>query len=100
MSMLIKKDNEFLTNMLEGLREKVELADESAAIIDFTLPTPKEIYDYLNEYVVGQDRAKKVLSVAAHNHYKRLLIYRDTKFQDRLDKTNVMLIGPTGTGKT
>lgn len=98
--MLIKKDQEFLSNMLEGLRDKVELAEESTAMIDFTLPTPKEIYDYLNEYVVGQDRAKKVLSVAAHNHYKRLLIFRDTKFKDRLDKTNVMLIGPTGTGKT
>ena len=66
-----------------------------------TIPTPEEIKAYLDEYVIGQDEAKKVLSVAVYNHYKRV------KFQDKiaqsgveLDKSNILLIGPTGTGKT
>jgi len=65
------------------------------------IPTPKDIHDYLNDYVIGQNDAKKVLSVAVYNHYKRV------KYQDRfqsegleMDKSNILLIGPTGTGKT
>ena len=99
MSLVIEKDLDFLSDLLESLREKVELAQESTDMVDFNLPKPREIYNYLNQYVV-QERAKKVLATAAHNHYKRLLILRDSKFKDRLDKTNVMLMGPTGTGKT
>jgi ATP-dependent Clp protease ATP-binding subunit ClpX len=62
------------------------------------LPTPKEIHNFLNEYVIGQDRAKKILSVAVHNHYKR--IYGPTEKDIELQKSNILLIGPTGTGKT
>ncbi|MDR1485595.1 MAG: ATP-dependent Clp protease ATP-binding subunit ClpX [Planctomycetaceae bacterium] len=63
------------------------------------VPSPREIVNRLNEYVVGQEHAKKVLSVAVHNHYKRL-INRDEGHDVVLDKSNVMLIGPTGSGKT
>ena len=63
------------------------------------IPTPREIVSKLNEHIVGQDRAKKVLSVAVHNHYKRL-VNRDEGSDVTIDKSNVMLIGPTGSGKT
>lgn len=62
------------------------------------LPTPAEIHKFLNDYVISQERAKKVLSVAVHNHYKRILY--DTKSDVELQKSNILLIGPTGTGKT
>ncbi len=63
------------------------------------LPKPREIYDTLNKYVIGQDDAKKVLSVAVYNHYKR--IYSNMDVSDvELQKTNVLMLGPTGSGKT
>jgi len=63
-------------------------------------PKPREIKEYLDQYVIGQDNAKKYLSVAVHNHYKRLL-HDDTENNEvELDKSNVLLIGPTGCGKT
>ena len=64
------------------------------------MPKPKEIKGYLDQYVIGQEHAKKYLSVAVHNHYKRLL-HTDTDDSDvEIDKSNVLLIGPTGCGKT
>ncbi len=63
------------------------------------IPTPKEIKEFLDQYVIGQERAKKILSVAVHNHYKR--IYSQSASGDvELQKSNILLIGPTGTGKT
>lgn len=65
------------------------------------LPKPLEIYDFLDQYVIGQDRAKKSLSVAVYNHYKRVQS-GDTKREDsvELSKSNILLLGPTGCGKT
>ena len=63
------------------------------------LPKPLEIKDFLDEYVIGQDRAKKILSVAVYNHYKRIRSNVDLDGVE-LDKSNILLVGPTGTGKT
>ncbi|NQT39413.1 MAG: AAA family ATPase, partial [Planctomycetes bacterium] len=63
------------------------------------VPTPRELVGHLDEYVIGQDRAKKVISVAVHNHYKRLMSGTDDSDVE-IDKSNIMLIGPTGCGKT
>ncbi|MDO8673745.1 MAG: ATP-dependent Clp protease ATP-binding subunit ClpX [Dehalococcoidia bacterium] len=63
------------------------------------IPTPKRICELLSEYVIGQDRAKKVLSVAVYNHYKRIGVAAQTDDVE-LQKTNILLIGPTGCGKT
>ena len=62
------------------------------------LPTPRQIYNFLNEYIVGQDMAKRTLSVAVYNHYKRHSVAINTSVE--IQKSNVLLIGPTGTGKT
>lgn len=64
------------------------------------VPSPKSIKDVLDEYVIGQDRAKKVLSVAVHNHYKRIGSQIDRTSEVELQKSNILLIGPTGSGKT
>ena len=66
--------------------------------LNINLLKPEEINDFLNEYVIGQDDAKKVLSVAVYNHYKRILAPHDDGVE--LQKSNIMLLGPTGSGKT
>ena len=66
------------------------------------LPTPQELKEYLDQYVIGQDKAKKVLSVAVYNHYKRIKYEKQLAETDNveLDKSNILIMGPTGTGKT
>jgi len=64
------------------------------------LPRPKEIYTVLNDYVVGQEEAKRTLSVAVYNHYKRVQMAGQTESEVELQKSNILLLGPTGCGKT
>ena len=66
---------------------------------DGGVPTPRDIFATLNDYVIGQDRAKRVLSVAVHNHYKRLK-HSGKGGEVELSKSNILLVGPTGSGKT
>lgn len=68
---------------------------------DLVIPSPVEIKEYLDQYVIGQDDAKKVLSVAVYNHYKRVKFQKKVEEMGvELDKSNILIIGPTGTGKT
>jgi len=64
------------------------------------IPTPKELYEQLNLYVIGQDNAKKILSVAVYNHFKRIQSGFDSDEDVELQKSNILLVGPTGCGKT
>jgi ATP-dependent Clp protease ATP-binding subunit ClpX len=68
--------------------------------VSTNIPAPRAIKEKLDGYVIGQQRAKKVLSVAVHNHYKRLSLGEGTRGEVEVDKSNILLIGPTGSGKT
>ena len=78
-----------------------ELSDSSELRFD-ELPKPSEIFEFLNDYIIGQDQAKKILSVAVYNHYKRVQFGAANERGDdiELSKSNVLLVGPTGCGKT
>jgi ATP-dependent Clp protease ATP-binding subunit ClpX len=79
-----------------------ELEESRNAGISASLPTPREIREYLDRYVIGQEKAKKILSVAVHNHYKRIESMKNRSRTDEveLSKSNILLLGPTGSGKT
>ena len=82
---------------MDIIKEEVKTTEGKGA--KSSIPAPKEIFEVLNDYVIGQTSAKKILSVAVHNHYKRIG-YSPKKGDVELQKSNIMLIGPTGCGKT
>ena len=77
-----------------------ELPEEAGEGSGSDLPTPKEICSILDQYVIGQEVAKRILSVAVYNHYKRLRHHSKTADDVELAKSNILLVGPTGSGKT
>ena len=81
--------------MEDEMTQKAEQVDNDTEI---NLLKPKEIKDFLDEYVVGQDDAKRALSVAVYNHYKRVLSAKDMDVE--IQKSNIIMVGPTGSGKT
>ena len=82
----------------EIIEEEFEYDDDRKEFDDINLLTPEEIKAFLDEYVIGQDEAKKVLSVAVYNHYKRIMAGSDLGVD--LQKSNILMLGPTGCGKT
>ena len=98
--------NECVHLCLEIIDEELGKAASKPTTEDFELPRPKEIYAFLDEYVIGQTQAKKALSVAVYNHYKRIrskgTLTTSGKEHDAIEiaKSNILLIGPTGCGKT
>ena len=79
---LEREDREFLLNNIDKVKEKLGLYTVKTEL-KFELPTPKEIYEYLDDYVISQERAKKILAVGAHNHYKRLMIFKEDEFDEK-----------------
>ncbi|MFT7620590.1 MAG: ATP-dependent Clp protease ATP-binding subunit ClpX [Planctomycetota bacterium] len=89
------------TTILHEENRKQGLTDpESPALVSHDVPRPSAIKAHLDEYVIGQEHAKRVLSVSVHNHYKRLNALDDSDNDVDIEKSNVLLIGPTGSGKT
>ncbi|MBA3469364.1 MAG: ATP-dependent Clp protease ATP-binding subunit ClpX [Herpetosiphonaceae bacterium] len=86
--------------LLSAIIANEERAAASEPMLPLTLPVPRVIRDHLDEYVIGQERAKKVLAVAVYNHYKRLQAMSDGPDEVELQKSNILLVGPTGCGKT
>ena len=82
------------------IEETESKREEEPDLLSRELPSPSEIKARLDEYVVGQDRAKRVLSVAVYNHYKRLKSRKEPEPDVEIEKSNILLIGPTGVGKT
>ena len=96
--------NAFICDQCVAVCQSIlEQEEKSIAPIEITdVPSPKEFKAYLDQYIVGQDQAKKVLSVAVYNHYKRMSIpaAQQKESEVKIEKSNILLIGPTGSGKT
>lgn len=93
--------NEILDEEFFEGKDKDAAADKKNAAVEKPIPKPTEIKAHLDEHIVGQEDAKKVLSVAVYNHYKRLKHNKDNKESGvEIQKSNILLVGPTGSGKT
>ncbi|MBI4419456.1 MAG: ATP-dependent Clp protease ATP-binding subunit ClpX, partial [Gemmatimonadetes bacterium] len=92
----------YICNECIALCNEILAEDEEREVAEAItqVPTPQEIKAVLDQYVVGQERAKKMLSVAVYNHYKRIFTRTGHSNEVELQKSNIMLIGPTGSGKT
>ena len=99
---LIAGPNVFICNECVELCEDIIREEDRSELVKSGdgIPTPKEINTFLDDYVIGQDRAKRILSVAVHNHYKRVEHMNSGKTDVELSKSNILIIGPTGSGKT
>ncbi|MDC0349222.1 ATP-dependent Clp protease ATP-binding subunit ClpX [Alphaproteobacteria bacterium] len=99
---LIAGPSVFICNECVDLCSDIAVEEEKDDFLsDLTkIPTPSYIYTILDDYVIGQNQAKKILAVAVHNHYKRLAHGVNKKNEVELQKSNILLIGPTGSGKT
>jgi ATP-dependent Clp protease ATP-binding subunit ClpX len=84
----------------EIISEETEHKEREDLAKEFTVLKPMEIKDHLDLFVIGQDHAKKVLAVSVYNHYKRILQERNLEEEVEIEKSNIMMIGKTGTGKT
>jgi len=99
---LIAGPNVFICNECVELCEDIIREEDRSEMIKTGdgIPSPREIRTFLDDYVIGQDRAKKILSVAVHNHYKRVEHMNSGKNDVELAKSNILIVGPTGSGKT
>lgn len=82
------------------VEEEISQVKTSNLSKDLTLKKPKEIKDFLDQYIIGQDETKRAMAVAVYNHYKRLLQEKDAEDEVEIEKSNIVLVGETGTGKT
>ncbi len=88
------------TDLCQNIFKQEKRRVAAARPLFASIPSPRQIKEFLDQYVIGQDAAKRALAVAVHNHYKRLTSIEGEDGGIELDKSNVLLIGPTGTGKT
>lgn len=94
--------DECIQSCYQILKDEGVLGDQMSVpqVQATSLPKPKEVYEYLNTYIIEQEKAKRVISVAVYNHYKRIFQTQSILPEVELQKSNILLIGPTGTGKT
>lgn len=89
--------NECVETCNEILHEKLSKQESTASLPD-KIPTPEEMKEFMDQYVIGQDEAKRILAVAVYNHYKR--VKYEKQVDTEMEKSNILMVGPTGTGKT